>query len=308
MREALERHRVAVPHQVTDRLGEGNDRGGGGWGCGHVRFAYFRAQSEHDKRQPPTASTGVVRREMSARRTGGRLTDGSVCGSIGIRADRRPRPQQRPVPPRARHPGDGESGGSGGLRLALGQRSHRPARDDRVALPVRRGRPRDLGDRHPVRGRADRAGPDGGGDRASHPRHRGARAPAPQPGGLRQAGRLDRHRERRPAPARRRCRLARGGVRCAQRPLREARRPARRVDGDRPRLLDGPAAGPPERALHAAGGHALPACARCPDPLPDGRPLARGAEARRHARRRLARAAVAGRARPGARSPRRRPR
>ena len=157
---------------------------------------------------------------------------------------------------------------------------------DRVALPLRRRRPRDLAVDDAVRRRPDRAGADGRGDRARDARDGGARAAAPASGRLREAGGVDRRRQRRAAPARRRRGLAARGVRRPRRPVRGSRPPARGVDGDRPRLLDRHPGRPLERALHAPGGRALPADAGAADPVPDGRPLPRRAAARGPAGRR----------------------
>ena len=117
---------------------------------------------------------------------------------------------------------------------------------------------------------------------------------------VREAGGVDRRRERRPPRARRRRRLAERGVR-------------------RARTCRSPTAGRASRSgsrSHATAGRAgrprtRPSATRCPpdvlclppphqpDPAPDGRPLARRARSCRADRRRLARAAVAARARPG---------
>ena len=91
--------------------------------------------------------------------------------------------------------------------------------------------------------------------------------------------------------------LAARGVRRTRRSVRGSRPPSRRVDGDRPRLLDGHPGRSLERALHAPCGRALPADARPADPVPDGRPLSRRTAPRRPAGGGLACPAVALRAR-----------
>ena len=123
--------------------------------------------------------------------------------------------------------------------------------------------------------RARRARARCGGDRAGEARHRRARPAAAQPGRVRQAGRVDRRRQRRaPAPRGRR-RLARGGVRGARRSLRRARRAARGVGRDRARVLERAAGGiEPRSATRPAR-----RCSACPtparrDPGADRRPLA----------------------------------
>ena len=181
-----------------------------------------------------------------------------------------------------------------GVHVALGERPHRAAGGDRLVVPVRGGRQGDVAVGDAVLRRDGRARADRRRDRARDDRHRGARAAAPAAGRAREAGGVDRRRERRPAAPRRRRRLAEGGVRRAQRPVRRPQRPARRVDGDRARLLDGRPAG----AARASATRCRPGRSACPtpgapDPVPDGRPLARRAPARGAARRRLARPAVA---------------
>ena len=172
--------------------------------------------------------------------------------------------------------------GSRRVRVAVGQRPHRPADLDRVALPVRRRRPRDLAVDDAVRRRPDRARADGRGDRARDAGHGGARPPAPASGRLRQAGGVDRRRQRRAAPSRRRRRAG-----CA-RSSRHSAFPSRIAAAGSSNGWRSPAtAGRArrraalERALHASCGRALPADSGAADPVPDGRPLPRRASPRR---------------------------
>ena len=138
---------------------------------------------------------------------------------------------------------------------------------DRVALPLRRGRPRDLGDRHAVLRRPHRA-------RADRRRRPSARRSARRCSSCRCATRSS----SRSRPRRSTSQAAadstlgvgagwlRGGVRRTQRPVRGSRPAARRVDRDRARLLDG-----------HAGRLARPSCYD----LPDGRALPADARPRR---------------------------
>ena len=148
-----------------------------------------------------------------------------------------------------------------------------PSRD-RVPVPVRRRRTRHLADRHPLLRRHDRAGADRAGDRARGDRDGRSRAPAAAAGRLRQAGRIDRRRERRPAAARRRRGLARGGVRRPQRPLRGPRPPARGVDLADPRVLDRRPRPLAVGSVRPALRRALPADACTRRPAADRRPFA----------------------------------
>ena len=163
------------------------------------------------------------------------------------------------------------------VRVALGQRPHRASLGDRLALSVRGRRPRHLGNRYAVLRCPYRAGADRPGDRACDDRDRGARPAVAPTGCLREAGRLDRRRQRRPTQARRRRRVARGGVRRAQRPLCGTGTEAGRMDRPRARLLDGQPASVAFRPLRAAGRGPLPAAAGSPGAAADRRPLRRRA-------------------------------
>ena len=209
-------------------------------------------------------------------------------------------PNSGPLPARLGIGRDGRRAGGGGVRVALGQRPHRAPEGDRVAVPVRRGRARHVGHRHAVCRCPDRAGADRRGDRARDDRDGGARAAVAAARRVREAGGVDRRRERRPAavsasapagsrrsstPSTSRSRVAAGGSKSGSRSLVPAGRA--RPAPSRPELYDLP-----------PGVLCLPTPAH-DIPLLDRRPFARRSPSRRADRRRLARAAGAARAGPG---------